>query len=242
MTQISGTMNDSYNYDTFTKDEYTSTAFREQLRVGSRAPDFEAELLNGGMIGLSELRGKSNIVLVFGSVTCPPSIGCLKNGSNSLERLYEEYKGKGFEFFLVYVREAHPGEGISHHLSYEQKRANAERIRREEKVGVPIIVDDLEGRIHKAYGLRPNMLYVISRQGLIVYKSDWADTEELTQLFENLLAWEAARRENKPHKVAYSERLHYVPEDDLELRRRVYLRAGRKAVEDYAKAMSRNPF
>ncbi|MBI2183862.1 MAG: TlpA family protein disulfide reductase [Thaumarchaeota archaeon] len=235
-------MNDSYNYDTFTRDEYTSIAFREQIRIGNRAPDFEAELLNGGMIRLSELRGKSNVVLVFGSITCPPSIGCLKSAENSLEKLYEEYRDKGFEFFLVYVREAHPGEAISHHLSYEQKKVNAERMQKEEKVGVPIIVDDLEGHIHNSYGSRPNMLYVISRQGLIVYKSDWADTEELRQFFENLLNWEAARKESRPHKVAYSERLHYVPEDDLELRRRVYLRAGQKAVEDYTKAMSRKPF
>lgn len=231
-----------YNYETFTKSDYASGRFREDLRVGTRAPDFEADLLNGGKFTLSSRAGKSNVLLTFGSITCPPSIASAKTGPNSLEVLHREYRDKGFEFFFVYVREAHPGERIPGVASYEEKRRNAERLRREEELRIPIIVDGIDGPVHHAYGLQPNMLYVISRQGLIVYKSDWADTEELKQLFDNLLAWERARREAIPHKAAYSERLHYVPNDDIETRRRVYARSGEKAVRDYTEAMGRPPF
>lgn len=236
------TEKEQYNYDTFAKKEYGYTSFREQLRVGSRAPDLEAQLLDGGVLKSLELKGKSNLLLAFASITCPPSIECIKSGPNSLERLYEEYRNRDFQFYIVYVREAHPGESIPHHDSYEQKKTNAERMRSEEQVNIPIIIDSIDGAIHRTYGLLPNMLYVINKQGIIVYRSDWVDTEELRQLFDNLLAWEAARAQNEHHKVAFSERLHYVPENGLGLRRRVYLRAGVKAVKDYGKSMHREPF
>ena len=233
---------EQYNYDTFSKKRYSYTSFRERLRVGSRASEFEGRLLGSGTFRSVEHRGKNNVLLAFASITCPPSIESINNTPNSLEKLYQAYSGKGFQFYLVYVREAHPGESIPHHKSYEEKKANAELLRTEENVRIPIIVDTIDGAIHTAFGLLPNMIYVISKQGIIVYKSDWVNTEELRPFFDNLIEWERARHENRRHKVAFSERLHYVSEDDLELRKRVYFRAGQKAIEDYGGAMGQAPF
>ena len=71
-----------------------------------------------------------------------------------LTRLYREYQAKGFQFFIVYSREAHPGENYPHHESFEQKVAQAKKLRELEKVNeIPILVDDFQGTTHYAYGL-----------------------------------------------------------------------------------------
>jgi len=74
---------------------------------------------------------------------------------------------------FVYTREAHPGELVGSHDSLDAKLANARLLRDEIGIRRPILVDDLEGTAHHAYGLLPNMNWVIGRGGRIVYKSDW---------------------------------------------------------------------
>lgn len=74
---------------------------------------------------------------------------------------------------FLYTREAHPGERVGAHDSLETKLANARLLRDEIGIRRPILVDDLEGTAHHAYGLLPNMSWVIGRGGRIIYKSDW---------------------------------------------------------------------
>lgn len=59
------------------------------------------------------------------------------------------------------------------HDSFETKITNARLLRDEIGIRRPILVDDLEGTAHRAYGLLPNMTWVIGRGGRILYKSDW---------------------------------------------------------------------
>ena len=84
-----------------------------------------------------------------------------------LERLRQEYETLGFDFRIVYVREAHPGENFPHHTSCAQKVHHAVALRDLEGVRIPIVVDSLDGATHQAYGMRPNMIYVIDREGII---------------------------------------------------------------------------
>lgn len=74
---------------------------------------------------------------------------------------------------FVYTREAHPGELVGPHDSFEAKLASARLLRDETGIRRPILVDDLDGTAHHAYGLLPNMSWVIGRGGRILYKSDW---------------------------------------------------------------------
>ena len=74
---------------------------------------------------------------------------------------------------FVYTREAHPGELVGAHESFEAKLATARLLRDETGIRRPILVDDLEGTAHHAYGLLPNMNWVVGRGGRILYKSDW---------------------------------------------------------------------
>lgn len=158
-----------------------------------------------------------------------------------LDKLYRQYQGQDIQFFTVYAREAHPGEHFPHHSSIEQKLAYAAELRRQEGMQVPILLDALDGAIHQAYGLLPNMIYVINKQGLIVYKADWTDCAEVADVLETLLRWEELKRTQVPFRLAYSERLSPVTEDAA-IRKRVYERSGPKAIADFTRSRGRPPF
>jgi hypothetical protein len=100
-------------------------------------------------------------------------------------------------------------------------------------VEFPIIVDSLDGAIHRSYGLWPVALFVIRRDGRLVYQSNIAYPHDLQQFIEELTASDDLSAEllRVPHFV-YSERL-VVREADQETHRRIYERAGSKALEDY---------
>jgi len=153
-----------------------------------------------------------------------------------LTQLYFKYQPKGFEFFVVYVREAHPGKNFPHHESFEQKLAHARKLRELERVKIPILVDDLFGTVHKAYGVLANMVYLIDREGVIVYKSNWTDAQELEEMCKSLVRLDDMEAREVPIiRPAFSERLHWIPMDP-EHRERIYRRSDssdKKATKDF---------
>lgn len=159
-----------------------------------------------------------------------------------LTKLYGKYRSKGFEFFIVYVREAHPGENYPHHTSFGQKLAHARKLRELERVEIPILVDDLEGTVHGAYGLLANMVYLVDRDGMVVYKSDWTDARELEEVCESFIRLDEMKAQRIPIiRKGISKRLHWIPMDPA-LRERVYRRSGEKAIRDFLNARGYLPY
>ncbi|MBI4458838.1 MAG: hypothetical protein HY648_02115 [Acidobacteria bacterium] len=66
--------------------------------------------------------------------------------------------------------------------------SNANDLRREEKVGRTILVDDFEGTMNRDYGARPNSVYIIGNDGIISYRADWNDPREVEKHLNVLLA------------------------------------------------------
>jgi hypothetical protein len=95
---------------------------------------------------------------------------------------------------FLYTREAHPGERVGAHDSFETKLANARLLRDEIGIRRPILVDDLKGTAHHAFGLLPNMSWVIARGGGIIYKSDWTSAANI----EAFLTRHEAGRSRRP--------------------------------------------
>lgn len=159
-----------------------------------------------------------------------------------LTKLHEKYQDKGFVFFIVYVREAHPGENFPHHGSFEQKLAHARQLHDLERVKIPILIDDLKGAAHVAYGLLPNMIYLIDRDRTVVYKSDWTDAHELEGMCESLVRLDDMKARQVPIiRKGVSERLHWIPMDPQH-RERIYRRSGEKAIRDYFNARGHLPY
>jgi hypothetical protein len=160
-----------------------------------------------------------------------------------LTELYRTYRDHGFQFFIIYSREAHPGEHYPHHQSFEQKIAHAKKLREIDKVDdIPILLDDIHGSTHLAYGLLPNMVYLIDREGIVVYKSDWTNAHEIDGMCASLLRLDEMKARNAPIiRQGISERLHWIPMDPVQ-RENVYRRSGGKAINDYFRAKGSLPY
>ncbi len=156
-----------------------------------------------------------------------------------LNQLYKRYRDKGFEFFTVYVREPHPGENYGLHRSWEQKLQYALDCRSQDGIENPLLVDDLQGTMHRVYGMMPNMVFLIDKDGKIAYKSMWTDHVEIENVLANIAQADDLRAKGLRLKPSYTEKINYIPaEYSGSLRERVFGRSGQKSWDDYRNAFT----
>jgi len=149
--------------------------------VGAPAPDFTLSTVEGDReITLSEYREQLDkpIILVFGNFTCGP----FRSQAGNVEQLYERYRDRA-GFLMVYVREAHPTDGwhmrdnYAHGYTFEQprtfdaRRSLAETCQRTLDLDMPMLVDTIDDTVGTRYSGMPARLYLIDREGAVVYKS-----------------------------------------------------------------------
>ncbi len=93
--------------------------------------------------------------------------------------------GQQAEFLAIYVREAHPGDGawpgkftlddtgtpIHQPTEMNQRAGVADRCCQVLEISMPLLVDELDDRVGKAYSGMPDRLYLIDRAGRVAYKS-----------------------------------------------------------------------
>lgn len=106
---------------------------------------------------------------------------------------------------FVYVREAHPGEHYSHHESFDQKIELAREFQRLFDVKRPILVDDIDGTAHTAFGRLPNMTYILGPGNRVVFRSAWTDAQITRTAIDYLLARRADRRDGMRLAPFYAE-------------------------------------
>lgn len=152
------------------------------------------------------------------------------------ERVRQEFQGQDVEFLLVYVREAHPGEHYPAHTTLEQKNRDAIALVRHEDMHTTVVLDDLEGTIHRAYGLQPNMLYVIDKGGRVVFRALWAEEGALRRTLIQILTGE-----REGHRTSFGENLSILIPflHGMGELSRVLGRAGPQAVEDFEHVVGR---
>ena len=151
-----------------------------------------------------------------------------------LNQMYRNYRDKGFEFLTIYVREPHPGEHYGPHKDFEQKLEYARQCRDQDGIENPLLVDDLEGTVHELYGVLPNMVYIVSKEGRIVYKAMWTDHEEIRVVLENLVMADEMRAQGVRLKPSLTEKINFIPAQYAGgVREKVFDRAGPKAWGDY---------
>ncbi len=132
---------------------------------------------------------------------------------------------------FLYTREAHPGESYRHHTTMDDKRHHARAFRQHNSIEREILLDDVAGTAHRAYGTLPNMTWIIGRGGVIYYKAAWTDVTDVeAALVATLDALD--RRTSEPIAPFYAERLTWRVRD-LEAFRRQLEIAGPQAVRDF---------
>jgi peroxiredoxin len=225
-----------YNYRTFTRDlilkDLAKSKFAGGPGPGEHAPEFDGRTLAGDNVELENYRGEKNVVLTFGSATCPMTAASI----DGLNELYEEYNGDDVQFLFCYVREAHPGDDLPAHRSEEDKIAAAELLREQEEIEMPIIVDDLKGTIHKKYGRMPNATFLIDESGRIAFRCLWTQAGVLSEAIDELL--DRQRERGADHAVVRGGEHNRFPMRHMLVHsHRAISRGGERAVDDFEQAM-----
>ena len=138
-----------------------------------------------------------------------------------MEHLYNTYKERDVEVVLLYTREPHPGKTRYHQpTTYEERMAYAQELQTAYQVSHPIWVDEMSDTVRKLYGGRPNMVYIVDKRGLIIYKSSWTQPDDIETVLANLGEREEARAQQVRVCPVYSERTTYLPiKDSLNIER-----------------------
>ena len=141
------------------------------------------------------------------------------------------YAYRAVRSVFLYTREAHPGENYRHHATMDDKRHHARAFRQHASIEREILLDDVAGTAHRAYGMLPNMTWIIGRGGVIYYKVAWTDVADLeAALVATLDGLE--RRPSEPIAPFYAERLSWRVRDLDAFRRQLEI-AGPQAVADF---------
>lgn len=147
-------------------------------KVEEVAPDFTLKSLDGQEVTLSKVVGPKPVVLIFGNFTCGP----FRSQAGNIEKLFERYQDRA-NFYLVYVREAHPSDGWSMQSNQrvgidltqpkdtDSRRTIAATCRDRLKLDIPFLVDSVDDTVGANYSGMPNRLYLIDQQGKIAFKN-----------------------------------------------------------------------
>jgi len=96
--------------------------------------------------------------------------------------MYSKY-GDDVQFFLIYIREAHPidgwqvGANIKEEVLFDQPKTLEQRediaaqMCHELKLSLPTLIDDLDDHVNQAYAAWPDRLYLVGVDGKIAYGS-----------------------------------------------------------------------
>jgi hypothetical protein len=147
-----------------------------------------------------------------------------------MDDLAERFANRGVSSVFIYTREAHPGENYRHHTSMEDKRAHARVFVTHSNVRRRILVDELGGTAHRAYGMLPNMTFIVARNKLL-YKASWTEAPDVESALVDLLQRLPRQREDKLRPI-YTERVAWRPDRDEGFRTGLG-RAGPQAVKDF---------
>jgi alkyl hydroperoxide reductase subunit AhpC len=175
-----------YNYDRFHREMLQSSPADRWSRApepGDEAPGFELRSLTGELVKLSDFKNSRNVVLTFGSATCPQTAASI-GGLRSLAR---EFPVSEVEFLFIYVREAHPGVELPPHHSIEDKARAAMLLRDQEQIDFPILIDELGGEVHRRYGALSNASFIVDKSGRVAYRSLASHSGSLGAALEELL-------------------------------------------------------
>jgi peroxiredoxin len=189
-----------YNYDRFCREMQQGNPadrWSHAPEPGDEAPGFALKSLSGETLKLANFRGARNVVITFGSATCPQTAASI----GGLRSLASEFSASGVEFLLIYVREAHPGADLPPHRSIEEKQRAAELLRDQEQIDFPVLIDELGGETHRKYGALPNASFIVDKSGRIAYRSLASHAPSLGAALEELV--EREKESGTSHAIVH---------------------------------------
>lgn len=96
--------------------------------------------------------------------------------------------GGEVQFFDVLTRQAHPGPSVEAYDSMGRKLEDGVRHQSEDGVPYPVLVDDVEGRVHQVYGALADPTYLIDAGGRVAFYNKWTNVKTLDSAIEQLVS------------------------------------------------------
>jgi len=101
------------------------------------------------------------------------------------EALAKEF-AESAQFFTLWVREPHSGGRYPQPETIEQREQYAHDFCKADHSTVPVILDDMEGTIHRLFGYFPNSVVVLDERGRVAYRATWSDNREIRRIVKSL--------------------------------------------------------
>jgi peroxiredoxin len=226
---FSGERRESYNYEHF---DVAVADVDRGVTAGDDAIDVPLYTLDGEIVQLADLWASGPIVVEFGSITCP----IFTKKVEAMDALAEKY-ADGVDFYVVYTREAHPGQNYPAHRCLEEKLSNAADASQYESIARTVLVDGVDGTMHTQYVALPNAVYLIGTDGVVAHQADWLDPEALDDAVEALL--ESGGRGGDVTPEALRNNFEKPTRDSVVELYRVLSRAGPGSLRDFLRTMPR---
>jgi tetratricopeptide (TPR) repeat protein len=175
-------------------------------KLNDSAPDFSLRQAGSDKtVAVHDFRGKTPLVLVFGSYTCPN----LRVAAEPLRNMYERYGGR-VPFLLVYIREAHDTSkwqstrnareqiSLAPAKTFAEKESNSMVCSRKLHLPFPSVVDGMDGAVERAYQAWPSRAFIIGDDGKILYSSHLTELDfhrdEMEAVLRRLVQHDRAAR------------------------------------------------
>jgi len=142
--------------------------------VGDFLPNAELVSVDGTVTDLRSLAAQRPLVLITGSISCPLTVSSLP----VLRRLEEQHREQ-FNFAYLYTREAHPGANYEQPHTLEAKRNHAVEFQKSYDVSWPVLVDDVDGTLHRLLDAKPNSVHIVSGDGRVLFRALFASDAKL---------------------------------------------------------------
>lgn len=220
---------DTYNFEHF---GVPATKPERNVTAGEEAVDVTLYTLDGDTVDLADLWAENPVVVEFGSITCP----VFTNTVETMDALADRYAGD-VDFYVVYTREAHPGQHYPAHRTLDEKRSNAADACDLESVDRTVLVDDVAGTMHTQYTSLPNAVYLIGTDGVVAHQADWLDPSALEDAIETLLENEGRGTAVTP--TSLTDNYEKPTRATLSEMYRVFSRAGPGSLRDFLRTMPR---
>ena len=115
--------------------------------------------------------------------------------------LKEKY-GDRVHFILLYVRDAHPGQGqfkgIRQPSTYDERVELAERAQEDLDITSLLLVDEMDNRVGREYGRLPNSAFIIGQDGRVFHKQPWMHSKWIEPPLQALLHLGGRGGDNPP--------------------------------------------
>ncbi|MCC5797448.1 MAG: hypothetical protein JJU48_09020 [Methylophaga sp.] len=143
--------------------------FSRRAKQTKQITNCPLSLIDGSETHLYDIVRDKPLLLFTGSLSCPMTMSSLED----MQRISDKFRDK-YTVSMLYVREAQPGENWPQPSQMNTKRQHALEFASISPGQLLVLVDGLEGDLHRQLDTKPNSLHIIDQQGQILFMSLWA--------------------------------------------------------------------